>query len=132
MPTLPRPETADAAAAAFFAAASAAFAAARNRHATEALWLRIAGHGVCLLFSGRRIAEAIAPAFAHLQCAPLQAADLTIALWDSVSTGVALPTTWTALAGCGPCAAPASPLCMNPRPGSSGRSIGRPARRWPG
>ena len=91
MPTLPRPETADAAAAAFFAAASAAFAAARNRHATEALWLRIAGHGVCLLFSGRRIAEAIAPAFAHLQCAPLQAADLTIALWDSVSTGVALP-----------------------------------------
>ena len=91
MPTLPPAEVADAAAAAFFAAAAAACATAWERDPAAERWLRIAGRCVRVRFAGGRMADAIAPAFAHLECAPLQTADLTIALWDSVSTGIALP-----------------------------------------
>ncbi len=91
MPTLPPAEVADAAAAAFVAAAAAACATAWERDPAAERWLRIAGRCVRVRFAGGRMADAIAPAFAHLECAPLQTADLTIALWDSVSTGIALP-----------------------------------------
>lgn len=91
MPTLPPAEVADATAAAFFAAAAAACATAWERDPAAEQWLRIAGRCVCVRFAGRRMADAIAPAFVHLECAQLQTADLTIALWDSVSTGIALP-----------------------------------------
>lgn len=79
------------AAAAWFRAIAAAFATAWDRHAAEELWLCIARRAVCLRFSGERPALHISAAFGHLRCAPRPSADLTILLWDTASTGVALP-----------------------------------------
>ena len=78
-------------AAAFFRDAMAAFATAWHRQAAGQLWLRIARRTVLLCFAGARTAEAIAPAFGHLESAPQQTADLTILLWDTASTGVDPP-----------------------------------------
>jgi hypothetical protein len=85
------PADAETPAAAFFRTAMAAFATASYRLAAAELWLRIARRMVHLRFAGDRISQVFAPVFAHLRADPPPAADLTILLWDTASTGVAPP-----------------------------------------
>ncbi len=51
---------------------------------------RIAGRTVRLIFAGPALVERVVPALRHLRCAPADA-DLTVRLWDSESTGQAMP-----------------------------------------
>ncbi len=62
------------------------------RYAGEhAFQLNVAGRIVRLQFAGDALVEAILPPFAHLLAGPSSLPDTTITLWDSESTGVALP-----------------------------------------
>ena len=47
---------------------------------------RVAGRSVCLSFAGSSLVDLITPALRHLEVDHLDAPDLTICLWDSVST----------------------------------------------
>ncbi len=78
-------------AAAYFRAVTAGFATASHGYGSHDLCLGIARHHVRLRFAGARIGEVIAPVFAHLRSPAQQISDLTILLWDTVSTGVGLP-----------------------------------------
>ena len=53
--------------------------------------IAIGGRSLTLSFAGEALPGRIWPALAHLRSAPSQSCDLRIMLWDSVSTGVALP-----------------------------------------
>ena len=53
--------------------------------------IAIGGRSLTLSFAGEALPGRIWPAPAHLRSAPSQSCDLRIMLWDSVSTGVALP-----------------------------------------
>lgn len=53
--------------------------------------LRIAGQSVLLQSAGSALADVIVPAFAHLRLRSLQGQPLTVHLWDSESTGTAMP-----------------------------------------
>lgn len=53
--------------------------------------LAIGGRAVRLRFAGAALVERVLPAFAHLPTVRSESPDLTVDLWDSVSTGTALP-----------------------------------------
>ena len=76
----------------FLRAAQARFAAAARASGAEEMRLAIAGRTLRLRFAGPALKPALCPAFAHLQLAAMGAgaADLTVACFDSASTGVAM------------------------------------------
>jgi hypothetical protein len=51
----------------------------------------IGSYTLCLRFAGSGLIPQIAPALSHLMTEATQTPDLTICLWDSTSTGTALP-----------------------------------------
>lgn len=64
--------------------------AAQAMTASHSYYYAIAGFPICLRFASLAMAARLTPALAHLVVAPTPPA-LTICLWDSVSTGVAMP-----------------------------------------
>lgn len=76
-----------------FEAMRAAFATAATRTVISRRSFAIAGLSVRASFAGPALIPAIEPALAHLAAPPPPAAaDLEVELWDTASTGVALPT----------------------------------------
>ena len=76
----------------FFSAAQASYHQAlvkRNEETTFSY--NIAGWTVQLRFAGQALVPLITPALAHLSSAQLVEPDLVVRLWDSVSTGAAMP-----------------------------------------
>ncbi len=61
----------------------------------------IGGFTIRLLFAGPALVPLLSPALAHLEIAPSLDADLTVALWDSASTGIA-PASLSHLANASP------------------------------
>lgn len=56
----------------------------------------IAGHVVCLRFAGASLMPLITPAFEHLSCPKSSKPELTICIFDSVSTNTEMPSlTWS-------------------------------------
>lgn len=51
----------------------------------------IGGYTLCLRFSGTGLISYLIPAIAHLAVAPTATPDLTVCLWDSISTATPLP-----------------------------------------
>lgn len=51
----------------------------------------IGGRTICLRFAGSTLISHIAPALAHLKTEPVSQPELTVCLWDSVSTNTPLP-----------------------------------------
>lgn len=76
---------------AFFDSVERAFASAASCVAPRYLWLRIAGRRVHLSMAGNRLADTIAPVFAHLRVTAEAVADLSVTMWDCAETGVPLP-----------------------------------------
>ena len=66
-------------------------AAARAVGGFDDVWLRVAGTLVRLRFAGPALARTVIPAFAHLRTEARARERLTVHLWDSESTGVAMP-----------------------------------------
>ena len=54
-------------------------------------YYKIGNHSICLRFAGEALIPYITPAIAHLACSPTTKPDLTIHLWDIVSTNSKLP-----------------------------------------
>lgn len=84
----------------FFAAVECAVARATASAGAVTRDYRIAGQRVRLRFAGQGLVAAIAPALAHLaQAGTAAEPDLTVALWDSAGTGIAMPhPLWSASA----------------------------------
>jgi len=55
------------------------------------LYYCIAGYNIKLVFAGAALIPFITPAIEHLRSDASEKVDLTIYLWDSVSTGIAIP-----------------------------------------
>lgn len=53
--------------------------------------LAVAGQNISLKFAGKGLTAAVLPALQHLITETTAPADLTVTLWDSASTGLALP-----------------------------------------
>jgi hypothetical protein len=75
----------------FTAMRDSAAAAERVTDAAADRWFELAGGVVRLRFAGPAMVEFACRALAHLECEPVAAADLTLHLWDSQSTGVRVP-----------------------------------------
>lgn len=54
-------------------------------------YCNIGGHIICLQFAGTTLISHIVPALAHLKTEPVPHPELTVCLWDSVSTDTPLP-----------------------------------------
>ena len=65
--------------------------AARTAGGTTDLWLAIAARRVCIRFAGAAAADALSPAFAHLESAQHPAPSLTLHVWDSATAGADRP-----------------------------------------
>jgi hypothetical protein len=79
----------------FFHAAYQAYQRAEQAMATvHSYWYEIAGFPIRLQFAGAAMAARLTPALEHLAVAPTPQTPpaLTVCLWDTVSTGVAMPT----------------------------------------
>ncbi len=80
----------------FFALATENFATAQA--ATERIdrFFTIGGCTVCLSFAGPALVDRMTPAFEHLATEPVADPDLTVGLWDSLSTATTMPPPpWT-------------------------------------
>jgi hypothetical protein len=75
----------------FFATAEEAFAAATSSSGFRDVWCSIAGFSIRLEFAGEKAAAAVLPAFAHVLTEPRGVADLTVCIWDDVSSGTRMP-----------------------------------------
>jgi hypothetical protein len=85
-------ETAATGATRFFAEMrDGALAAERAAGGPVDRWFEIAGGTVRLRFAGPAMVDFACRALSHLPCAPIAEPDLTVHLWDSGSTGVAVP-----------------------------------------
>ena len=65
--------------------------AARDAGGAVDLQLRIAARPVCIRFAGQTAAEALQPAFAHLEAAEAEPPALTLHVWDSATAGAGRP-----------------------------------------
>jgi len=74
-----------------FAAAMDGYRQACRAKGEEERWFRIGGYAVRLTFAGPSLVDSLSLAFQHLAITPVGRADLHVAFWDSVSTGVPLP-----------------------------------------
>lgn len=54
-------------------------------------YYNLGGQTICLSFAGSTLVSYIAPALAHLKTEPVANPELTVCLWDSVSTNTPLP-----------------------------------------
>src|SRR2546423_14492220 len=77
---------------AYFNKVTDAFRAAQAAAGTIERCYTIGGRLIRLSFAGPALIPHFAPALGHLAAAPANSLDLTICLWDSESTGVAIPT----------------------------------------
>ena len=75
----------------FFAAALAGAVAAERRSGVVERWFEVAGAALRLSFAGEALMESLAPALADLAMVPAAHADATFHIWDSESTGIAMP-----------------------------------------
>src|ERR1700733_9430932 len=75
---------------AFFEAALERSLSAEARTGVAACDIQIAGSRLRLIFSGETLYREFMPALAHLMVPPANAADLSIHIWDSESTGIAM------------------------------------------
>jgi hypothetical protein len=76
------------------------FAAAERAAGPNVVELAVGGRAVRLRFAGPALAPKVVPALAHLVAPAAVPPTLTVALWDSASTGVAMlppPFAWTDL-----------------------------------
>lgn len=73
-----------------FAAVRSAFEAAAEHAGERRAWFAIGGHRLLLRLAGEALEAGMTRAFGHLRCAS-GPADLEVAIWDSVSTGITLP-----------------------------------------
>jgi hypothetical protein len=69
----------------------AAFAAAASRKGVDVRAFRIANLTVNVSFAGPALLAAIEPALAHLATPSAPAPDLSVRVWDTASTGIAVP-----------------------------------------
>lgn len=76
---------------AFFNRAYDAFAQAEHTAGQVARTYRVGQHTLRLNFAGPALVPAVTPAFEHLAAHGEEVADLTVCIWDSASTGVAMP-----------------------------------------
>lgn len=80
----------------FFEAVCEAWEEAGRRHGVVERFFQIGGHTLCLCFAGEALVPLLTPALEHLEVPPSLAA-LTVRVWDSASTGVAMPPpVWSA------------------------------------
>jgi hypothetical protein len=70
----------------FFEAVFESFVSAIETTGVIERYIKIAGHTICLRFAGYSLIPKIMPALAHLTVEVESGADLTICLWDSVTT----------------------------------------------
>lgn len=77
---------------AFFTQMMQAFACAGRQTGQIERWFQIGGSTLRLSFAGHTLVERVCPALEHLACPPQASADLSVALWDSASTGVQPPS----------------------------------------
>lgn len=64
---------------------------------TPPVWLNVGGESLRLVFAGESMIPNIVPALEHLRINPQPQADLDIAIWDSVSTKLNMPSPpWSA------------------------------------
>lgn len=76
----------------FFKKISHSYHSAINQKTVQAQYfISIAGRTLCLSFAGRELERLVMPALAHLISSPPSAPSLTIFIWDSKSTGAAMP-----------------------------------------
>lgn len=68
-----------------------AWEVASDRTGTNERWYSIAGHGVRVRAAGAPVLAAVDPALAHLAVGSSPTADLDVRLWDTASSGVAVP-----------------------------------------
>ncbi len=77
---------------AYFSAAHKAFCQAQVQQGNIEYWYKIGGYIICQRFAGQALIPQMTEALSHLQISPCSSADLTICLWDSSSTGIAMPS----------------------------------------
>ena len=75
----------------FFAEARRRFRDAAARAPGGDIGIRLAGRPIRLRFAGTAMRAVVEPVFDHLPRAPIESAELTIALWDTRTTGIAMP-----------------------------------------
>jgi hypothetical protein len=75
----------------FFESVSARYREAKAAAGVVNSYYRIGGRTVCLSFAGNALVPHITPALRHLQTSETKTPDLTLCLWDSRSTGTAMP-----------------------------------------
>ena len=75
----------------FFAEAQRRFTEAVARAPGGDIEFHLAGRHIRLRFAGEALRSVVAPVFAHLPRAGAGNADLTIALWDTRTTGIGMP-----------------------------------------
>ncbi len=76
---------------AYFQALGEGFARAEQAAGGLDRYYSMGGYTVRLRFAGPALLPHLTPALAHLAAPPTDAPDLTVCLWDSVSTGTRLP-----------------------------------------
>lgn len=76
---------------AFFNELHQAFLVAGRGVGTTERFFHIAGYRVCLQFAGSSLEQRLTPALEHLSAPACDSPDLTVCLWDSLSTASELP-----------------------------------------
>jgi len=85
------PQRSEAEQIAFFEVARVRALEAEERAGAQVVHLDVAGTRVALAFAGPRLRAAFMPALSHLVEPPDRTPDVTFHVWDSASTGVAMP-----------------------------------------
>lgn len=75
----------------YFQTFACGFHRAQTAAGSHDYFLALGEHTICLRFAGTALIPQITPALAHLKIDPVTKPDLTIYLWDSVSTNTPLP-----------------------------------------
>src|SRR5258706_13195046 len=75
----------------YFDSVYAAFQRAQTTSGTVEHFFSVGGRLIRLCFAGDSLIPHFVPALVHLTALPSPKVDLTICLWDSASTGVAMP-----------------------------------------
>jgi len=75
----------------FFSKAQDSFLKASTDNHTE-VFIKIGEHGIRLVFAGNTLMPYVLPALKHLECPSEVNAELTVYLWDALSTGISMPT----------------------------------------
>ncbi len=91
IPLIPKTSYEDADRLAYFKMVYGGFSRAEQKAGSIKRYYDVAGSTVCLRFSGKAMVPALTPALEHLATEPIAVPDLTICIWDSVSTDTEMP-----------------------------------------